>query len=401
MNYTNFNSNQLNTLFNDLSTKKLSLIKNIKDIEEEYKKEKTAIEAKLISTTQLKQQINKNNKIETKIFNKSETKEEKIKYYDDAIKEYLSLTENKITNIRDVYTNKMEREIEILENKIREVRQKYENKIDIEIKEINTKSDTYIIYLERQKNMCINKIENQIKDISANIVESNIGIVLDEDNYPKLTKLKVDKNKLENNLKETISEMENINATIKIVELRERKYKEEERKEKERQDQLKEEIERRKKIEEYNIKKEKERKEEEEKKLIKKQEKEKEELKEDITKKWKETVYNSLPIKYKKYCNYVNKEYSDKIKTIFNTHDLIVYLDNISSEIDNYISLKEYYYNEDSKIADEFCELSIDQQFEISNKKDKIQQNYLIKKYFKELRELQEQEKEIPLIITS
>jgi hypothetical protein len=145
-------------------------IKALEDMTHNYNKTKDAITKKINSATALKQTFHKNTKYANKITAIDSTNESKLQYLDKQIKENMDKCSSEISAIKA----------------------KYEAKIESEIALISAKTNNYHAYLVSQRELITAKKENQIRDLSNNIVEPTIGEELDEDAYPVLVKLKAD-----------------------------------------------------------------------------------------------------------------------------------------------------------------------------------------------------------------
>lgn len=373
--------------FNAICTKCRKQQEYIEMLEKNYEREKTAIDAKVNSNTQMKNTFIRNTKVENKITSCSSTKEEKLKYFDDTIKEQYDKLSTKSKNVRDVYENKMEREIEALENKIKEVKLKYEMRIQIEITDLNQKAEAYISHLTRQRKMIEDKTDTIIRDLSANIIVHNIGDVFDEDAFPRLTKLKFDIQTEKEKLTKLEEEKKQADKAYQEADARKKRMNREEQAERDREEQ-------RKQLEKDDMlrrQRKADRDAEAERDRIRQDEKRKEELakqaKQTEVGSWKEKVYNKLPTEYKKFYHLLDISAKDQI-TEMNLEDVVEHLDTMKPKLINLQRLQDLYNNNDSyfkeEIWDMYIALSMTQRLEIAQK-SKINQLILIKKYYSEI----------------
>lgn len=372
----------------DATDKVTAQIEYIKSLENTYEREKTAIDAKVNSTTQMKHMLIKNTKVESKISNTNSTKEEKLKYFDDTIKDQYEKLNTKSTAIRDLYDNKLEREIEALENKIKEVKLKYEMKKQIELTDLNQRTESYITHLNRQRKLVEDKNDTVIRDLSANIIVTNIGDVFDEDAYPRLTKLKFDIQvekdrlvKLQQAKAEAQKRYDDTHRRWTLsqqAEARER-YNEEERKEEEKMRMLKQQREREREDQNYRdrLRQDERRKE----MLLKEQA-------EEQSKSWKENVYKKLPAEYRKYYSLFGKEERESM-TELDLNEVIKHIDTLKPLLINLQKLEDVYHTDDNKyfkdeVWDMYIHLPFKSRLEIAQK-NKLGQVTLIKKYHAEI----------------
>ena len=359
-------------------------VEHIESLEKTYEREKVSIDAKVNSNTQMKSTFIKNTKVENKISNCSTTKEEKLKYFDDTIKEQYEKLSSKSTIIRDMYENKMEREVEALENKIKEVKLKYEMKIQLEITDINQKAESYIGHLTRQRKLVEDKTDIIIRDLSANIVVQNIGDVFDEDAYPRLTKLKFDIQTEKDRLVKLQEEKADALKKYEEANTRQLRFKQEEARELEREEKRKENekiallIQQKKAEQEAQNMRDRIRQEEARKALLIK------ETKEAEAKGWKENVYKKLPVEYKKFISLFDRDTLDEVREM-NLEGVVEYLDSMKPQLINLQKLEALISGDSTYFTDEVCDmfndLSFKKRLEVAQmpKKNQIA---LIKKYY-------------------
>jgi hypothetical protein len=366
----------------DKCSKQIELI-NV--LEKTYEREKVSIDAKVNSTTQIKNTFIKNTKVENKINNSNSTKEDKLKYFDETIKEQYDKLSSKSTTIRDMYENKMDREIEALENKIKEVKLKYEMKIQTELSDINQKAESYIAHLTRQRKLIEDKAETIIRDLSANIIVHHIGDVFDEDAYPRLTKLKFDIQTEKDRLVKLQEEKANALVKYNEADARHIRIKQEEAREREREEKRKEQekidllIQQRKLEQEAQKMREQERQDEARKALLAKEAKEAE----AIT--WKEKVFKKLSVENRKFIGLFDRETLNEVREM-NLEEVVKHLEETKPTLINLQKLEDLCSKNDTYFSEEVWDMFTDLPFKtrvlIANQKSKSVQITLIKKYY-------------------
>jgi len=378
--YKVYGSN-IETTFNrwmDIHNKRVKQQTLVDNLKKNYEREKVAIEAKENSNTQLKHIYLKNTKVENKISSYDSNAEGKIQYYNEQIKQ------NEERRDRDIQT----------------IRDRYESKMNAEINSINARADKYHTYIDTQRKLLENKKDNTIRDLSANIIEPKIGDVLDEDAYPKLSKLKYDIQLEENKLPDLIKDEETWSKYQQYCSLRQQFVAQQEAQRE--ADQLKREEERIREeaIRQRAIEKAEQNKKDEERWKRQSEERMAKEKADEQKKSWKENVYKKLTDEYKKYYNAVDKDTREQVMMLETVADVVNHFNTYKEALDKYIKFNnmdkdnEEAYNKYFKEENwnKYDVLSFKQRYEIANCNTKIEQLRLIKKYHSEIPKPEEED---------
>jgi hypothetical protein len=162
-------------MFYQMDSEHSKLVKEKDDLKNTFDIEKKAIETKINSTTQLKNTIIKNSKVSNKITNLESINTNKKEMYENNIKSSQDKLYIQKKEIRDRYDAKKEQ---------------LENKMNIELQEAETRSKQTVDYYTQQIVLLNTKSDTVIRDLSSNIIELSPFTEIDEDNHPRLIKLK-------------------------------------------------------------------------------------------------------------------------------------------------------------------------------------------------------------------
>jgi len=339
--------------------------KLVEELKISYRKEKTALEAKLNSITNYNNVNKKNCKVENKIIS------------------FDTVTQNKLDNIDQQIQNN-------------------EDKRFREISAINAKCDTTKEYWLSMKRAIENKKEIVIKDLSSNIMHPSLCDNLDEAAYPKLTKMTISIEEAEKKVEEyNKTKMEYIKkadeAEVKrdARELREqkekRRHEEAEEAEKARLAFEKKRVENQI-IQEINYQKSLQN--------IKKAEEEEQARLEEIANKdkiraWIKNRFATLPKEYLDYYDFMSGDMINKFKkNLTPNEEIIIYIDSIKEQLDNYITFYKHLEEKDEKMNEKYHYLDYEQRFQIAQIPTKIKKIEKIKELYSNK---VEDEKEYPI----
>jgi len=350
-------------LANKYSEKENEQRKLVEELKLSYRREKTALEAKLNSITNYNNVNKKNCKVENKMISYDTVTQSKLDYID------LQIQNNEEKRFR-------------------------------EIAAVNTKCDNYKDYLLSQKRGLENKKDIVIKDLSSNIINVTLCDEIDEAAYPKLTKMKITIEEEEKKVEEYFNtKMDYIKkadeASIKR-DKREEREREQRRKADEAEQNEKERVAFEKKrqenaiIQEQNYQKSLQN-------MKKAEEEEEQKANKEKVKLWKKNRYLTMSQEYKDYYEKIGFEkISEFQNNLSSNEEIIEYIDSIKEQLDNYITFCNYLNDKDQKMDDKYNYLSYKQRFEIAQiptkikKIEKIKELYAIKI---------EEEKEYPITI--
>lgn len=319
-----------------------------------YNKEKLSIEAKVQSVTQFKNTIVKNTRVENKISSTDSSIENKINHFDEQIR-----------------MNEERRERDI-----KSIREKYETKMNSEIGSVEARCDKYDAYLKSQRKQLESKKECVIRDLSCNIVPTIIGDNFDEDNYPRLTKLKYDIDRFKKERDELDAENTLLNKRYlellkkesdqlqqqRLYEIRQ-EQREEERKNQEARERMAKQREEQNKADRERQNKNFERLYEQDQRQLKI---------EENRNHFRKNVYPKLSDEYIKYFSAIgSKTRIEDMRACETVEELIEYIDAIKPQLIKLIKLEETLKPDDSKyftkaIEEKFDELPFDKRLEIA-----------------------------------
>jgi hypothetical protein len=351
-------------------------IKLVEELKISYRKEKTALEAKLNSITNYNNVTKKNGKVENKIYS------------------FDSVTQNKLDNIDQQIQNNEEK-------RFREI-SAINAKCDTLKEALNAKCDTTKEYWLSMKRAIENKKDIVIKDLSSNIIHPSLCDNLDEAAYPKLTKMTISIDEAERKIVEyNKTKMEYIKkadeAAIKrdARELREqkemRRLEEAAIAEKARLAFEKKRVENQI-IQEQNYQKSLQN-------IKKAEEEEQERLQEienkKITRAWIKNRLATLPKEYLDYYDFMSGDMINKFKkNLTPNEEIIIYIDSIKEQLDNYITFYKHLEEKDEKMNEKYHYLDYKQRFEIAQIPTKIKKIEKIKELYSNK---VEDEKEYPI----
>ena len=366
-------SNKAWALVEDCLTNIRTHEKEIDELKNVYNREKLSIEAKVQSVTQFKNAIVKNTRIENKIATTDNTIDLKLKTYDEDIRLNEERRERDIRVIRENYQSRMET---------------LERKMKVEIDAVEARCDKYGAYLKGCKKQLEAKKDCVIRDLSCNIIPTQIGDAFDEDAYPRLTKLKYDIKVREDKLTELRKLRDELK--IKYDEAYQRNVRENQAEAKRQERELKrqEEDEKQRAIERLQTEREAQKQADLERWERQKQERIAQEQAKQHQSNWIKTVYSKLPKEYQEYNCLFDKEQKEQMKALDSVEDVIEYMNTFKPQLTKLKELDDLYKGDSKHFKDEvwdkFYKLTFKQRLDIAQM-NKPAQIIHINKYYSEV----------------